>query len=315
MFFRLNPACCVTALNRSFPIIIADNAARITNPAAAQRRNIARRITVFNGSPVIADNAASDAFSLHASADHGAVEHLTFVVFANNCGGLPFHRNLRIAKDQILNCSVKVAKQPRIAVRIRRTGQIADGVILSVEYARKRITDLRRVRFECADGRPVGVYRQIDVVHQQHRFAALAVARVHLVGELFELLGRGDVNRGLAAEHPARQFACTAHPSGPSKSAGRFRCTSTRRHLQKSRRTAWRARRRCRPGLRRFHCSPRRRSRCFRPPSCRSTRKRSIFHSARTALDGWMLLSRSAPAPRIALRSVPGRRYLRYSVR
>ena len=207
MFFRLNPACCVTALNRSFPIIIADNAARITNPAAAQRRNIARRITVFNGSPVIADNAASDAFSLHASADHGAVEHLTFVVFANNCGGLPFHRNLRIAKDQILNCSVKVAKQPRIAVRIRRTGQIADGVILSVEYARKRITDLRRVRFECADGRPVGVYRQIDIVHQQHRFAALAVARVHLVGELFELLGRGDVNRGSVADHPARQFA------------------------------------------------------------------------------------------------------------
>ena len=207
MFFRLNPACCVTALNRSFPIIIADNAARITNPAAAQRRNIARRITVFNGSPVIADNAASDAFSLHASADHGAVEHLTFVVFANNCGGLPFHRNLRIAKDQILNCSVKVAKQPRIAVRIRRTGQIADGVILSVEYARKRITDLRRVRFECADGRPVGVYRQIDIVHQQHRFAALAVARVHLVGELFELLGRGDVNRGSVAEHPAGQFS------------------------------------------------------------------------------------------------------------
>ena len=106
-----------------------------------------------------------------------------------------------------MNCSVKVAKQPRIAVRIRRTGQIADGVILSVEYARKRITDLRRVRFECADGRPVGVYRQIDIVHQQHRFAALAVARVHLVGELFELLGRGDVNRGSVAEHPAGQFA------------------------------------------------------------------------------------------------------------
>ena len=208
MFFRLNPARCVTALNRSFRIIIADNAARITNPAAAQRRNIARRITVFNGSPVIADNAASDTFSLHASADHGAVEHLTFVVFANNCGGLkPFHRNLRIAKDQILNRAVKVAKQPRIAVRNRRTGQIADGVILSVEYARKRTTNIRPVQIECADGRPVGVYRQIDIVHQQHRFAALAVARVHLVGELFELLGRGDVNRGSVAEHPAGQFA------------------------------------------------------------------------------------------------------------
>ena len=208
MFFRLNPACCVTALNRSVHIIIADNAAHITNPAAAQRRNIARRITVFNGSPVIADNAASDTFSLHASADHGAVEHLTFVVFTNNCGGLkPFHRNLRIAKDQILNRAVKVAKQSRIAVRSRRTGQIADGVILSVEYARKRTTNIRPVHIECADGRPVGVYRQIDIVHQQHRFAALAVARVHLVGELFELLGRGDVNRGSVADHPARQFA------------------------------------------------------------------------------------------------------------
>ena len=201
-FFRLNPACCVTVLNRSF--VIAYNAARIIIPGAAQSRNIARRITVFNGSLVIADNAANVAFSLHAAADHGAVEHLTSFVFTNNRSGVtPYHRNLRIAKDQILNRAVKVAKQPRIAVRSRRTGQIADGVILSVEHARKRTTDLR----VCADGRPVGVYRQIDVVHQQHRFAALAVARVHLVGELFELLGRGDVNRGSVAEHPARQFA------------------------------------------------------------------------------------------------------------
>ena len=207
-FCRLNPARCVTASNRSGHIIKADNAARITNPAAAQRRNITRHITVFNGSPVIADNAANDVFSLHASADHGAVEHSTFVVFANNCGGLiPFHRNLRIAKDQILNRAVKVAKQSHIAVRNRRTGQIADGVILSVEYARKRTTHFRPVLIECADGRPVGVYRQVDVVRQQIGFAALAVARVHLVGELFELLSRGDVNRGLAAEHPAGQFA------------------------------------------------------------------------------------------------------------
>ena len=106
-----------------------------------------------------------------------------------------------------MNRAVKVAKQSRIAVRSRRTGQIADGVILSVEYARKRTTNIRPVLIECADGRPVGVYRQIDIVHQQHRFAALAVARVHLVGELFELLGRSDVNRGSVAEHPARQFA------------------------------------------------------------------------------------------------------------
>ena len=88
MFFRLNPACCVTALNRSVHIIIADNAAHITNPAAAQRRNIARRITVFNGSPVIGDNAARNAFSLHASADHGAVEHSTSVVIRNNRAGV-----------------------------------------------------------------------------------------------------------------------------------------------------------------------------------------------------------------------------------
>ena len=88
MFFRLNPARCVTALNRSVHIIIADNAAHITNPAAAQRRNIARRITVFNGSPVIGDNAARNAFSLHASADHGAVEHSTSVVIRNNRAGV-----------------------------------------------------------------------------------------------------------------------------------------------------------------------------------------------------------------------------------
>ena len=106
-----------------------------------------------------------------------------------------------------MNRAVKVAKQSRIAVRSRRTGQIADGVILSVEYARKRTTNIRPVHIECADGRPVGVYRQIDIVHQQHRFAALAVARVHLIGELFELLSRSDVNRGSVAEHPARQFA------------------------------------------------------------------------------------------------------------
>lgn len=188
MFFRLNPACCVTALNRSFRIIIADNAARITNPAAAQRRNIARRITVFNGSPVIADNAASDTFSLHASADHGAVEHLTFVVFANNCGGLkPFHRNLRIAKDQILNRAVKVAKQSRIAVRNRRTGQIADGVILSVEYARKRTTNIDQFRLSVPMGDQLG-YTDRSYRSSAHRFCALAVARVHLVGELFELL-------------------------------------------------------------------------------------------------------------------------------
>ena len=106
---RLNPACRVTVLNRSF--VIAYNAARIIIPAAAQSRNIARRITVFNGSLVIADNAANVAFSLHASADHGAVEHLTSFVFTNNrAGATPFHRNLRIAKDQILNLAVKVAK-------------------------------------------------------------------------------------------------------------------------------------------------------------------------------------------------------------
>ena len=106
-----------------------------------------------------------------------------------------------------MNRAVKVAKQSRIAVRSRRTGQIADDVILSVEYARKRTTHFRPVLIECADGRPVGVYRQIDVVRQQIGFAALAVARVHLVGELFELLSRGDVNRSLTSEHPAGQFA------------------------------------------------------------------------------------------------------------
>ena len=184
----------------------ADNSARF----GKRYSNLARRIAVFDRAFFhVSDQTASAIASLYLSANHRAVfdTFSRISLMTDKCADFIPSLNLRIANHDIPNSSgVCIAKQP-FRVFISGNFQAGNRVSLSVEYARKRTIGLRRVRIERADGRPVGIARQIDIVRQQIGLVALAVARVHLVGEPFELLGRGDVNRGLAAEHPARQFA------------------------------------------------------------------------------------------------------------
>ena len=170
--------------------------------------NLTRRIAVLDRAFFhIADQTASAIASLYLSANHRAVFD-TFArisLMTDKCADFIPSLNLRIANHDIPNSSgVCIAKQP-FRVFIPGHFQAGNRVSLSVKHTRKRQHVVRRIK--PANRRPVGIARQIDIVRQQIGLVALAVARVHLVGEPFELLGRGDVNRGLAAEHPARQFA------------------------------------------------------------------------------------------------------------
>ena len=182
----------------------ADNSARMI----VRCDDLARRIAVFDRAFFhVSDQTASALASLYLSANHRAVFD-TFArisLMTDKCADFIPSLNLRIANHDVPNGrAVCIAKQPS-RFFISGNFQAGNRVALSVKHTRKRQHDVRRSK--PANRRPVGVYRQVDVVRQQIGLAALAVARVHLVSELFELLGRGDVKRGLAAEHPARQFA------------------------------------------------------------------------------------------------------------
>ena len=169
--------------------------------------DLARRIAILKRAFFhVSDQTANAIASLYLSANHRAVFD-TFArisLMTDKCADFIPSLNLRIANHDVPNgLAVCIAKQPS-RVFISGNFQAGNRVALSVKHTRKR-QHVRQIK--PANRRPVGVYRQVDVVRQQIGFAALAVARVHLVGELFELLSRGDVKRGLAAEHPARQFA------------------------------------------------------------------------------------------------------------
>ena len=170
--------------------------------------DLARRIAILKRALFhVSDQTANAIASLYLSANHRAVFD-TFArisLMTDKCADFIPSLNLRIANHDVPNGrAVCIAKQPS-RVFIPGNLQAGNRVALSVKHTRKRQHVVRRIK--PANRRPVGVYRQIDIVRQQIGLAALAVARVHLVSELFELLGRGDVKRGLAAEHPARQFA------------------------------------------------------------------------------------------------------------
>ena len=182
----------------------ADNSARII----VRCDDLARRIAIFDRAFFhVSDQTASAIDSLYLSANHRAVFD-TFArisLMTDKCADFIPSLNLRIANHDVPNGrAVCIAKQPS-RVFISGNFQAGNRVALSVKHTRKRQHVVRRIK--PANRRPVGIARQIDIVRQQIGLVALAVARVHLVGEPFELLGRGDVNRGLAAEHPARQFA------------------------------------------------------------------------------------------------------------
>ena len=182
----------------------ADNSARMI----VRCDDLARRIAVFDRAFFhVSDQTASAIASLYLSANHRAVFD-TFArisLMTDKCADLILPLDLRIANHDIPNSfAVCIAKQPS-RFFISGNFQAGNRVALSVKHTRKRQHVVRRIK--PANRRPVGIARQIDIVRQQIGLVALAVARVHLVGEPFELLGRGDVNRGLAAEHPARQFA------------------------------------------------------------------------------------------------------------
>ena len=182
----------------------ADNSARF----GKRYSNLARRIAIFDRAFFhVSDQTASAIDSLYLSANHRAVFD-TFArisLMTDKCADFIPSLNLRIANHDVPNGrKMCIAKQPS-RVFISGNFQAGNRVALSVKHTRKRQHVIRRIK--PANRRPVGIARQIDIVRQQIGLAALAVARVHLVGEPFELLGRGDVNRGLAAEHPARQFA------------------------------------------------------------------------------------------------------------
>ena len=182
----------------------ADNSARF----GKRYSNLARRIAVFDRAFFhVSDQTASAIDSLYLSANHRAVfdTFSRISLMTDKCADFIPSLNLRIANHDVPNGrAVCIAKQPS-RVFISGNFQADNRVALSVKHTRKRQHVVRRIK--PANRRPVGVYRQVDVVRQQIGLVSLAVARVHLVGEPFELLGRGDVNRGLAAEHPARQFA------------------------------------------------------------------------------------------------------------
>ena len=182
----------------------ADNSARMI----VRCDDLARRIAVLDRAFFhVSDQTASAIASLYLSANHRAVFD-TFArisLMTDKCADFIPSLNLRIANHDVPNGrAVCIAKQPS-RVFISGNFQAGNRVALSVKHTRKRQHVVRRIK--PANRRPVGIARQIDIVRQQIGLVALAVARVHLVGEPFELLGRGDVNRGLAAEHPARQFA------------------------------------------------------------------------------------------------------------
>ena len=182
----------------------ADNSARF----GKRYSNLARRIAVFDRAFFhVSDQTASAIDSLYLSANHRAVfdTFSRISLMTDKCADFIPSLNLRIANHDVPNGrKMCIAKQPS-RVFISGNFQAGNRVALSVKHTRKRQHVVRRIK--PANRRPVGIARQIDVVRQQIGLVALAVARVHLVGEPFELLGRGDVNRGLAAEHPARQFA------------------------------------------------------------------------------------------------------------
>ena len=182
----------------------ADNSARF----GKRYSNLARRIAVFDRAFFhVSDQTASAIDSLYLSANHRAVfdTFSRISLMTDKCADFIPSLNLRIANHDVPNGrKMCIAKQPS-RVFISGNFQAGNRVALSVKHTRKRQHVVRRIK--PAHWRPVGIARQIDVVRQQIGLVALAVARVHLVGEPFELLGRGDVNRGLAAEHPARQFA------------------------------------------------------------------------------------------------------------
>ena len=170
--------------------------------------DLARRIAILKRAFFhVSDQTANAIASLYLSANHRAVFD-TFArisLMTDKCADFIPSLNLRIANHNVPNGrAVCIAKQPS-RVFIPGNFQAGNRVALSVKHTRKRQHVVRRIK--PANRRPVGIARQIDIVRQQIGLAALAVARVHLVGELFELLSRGDVKRGLAAEHPARQFA------------------------------------------------------------------------------------------------------------
>ena len=170
--------------------------------------DLARRIAILKRAFFhVSDQTANAIASLYLSANHRAVfdTFSRISLITDKCADFIPSLNLRIANHDVPNgLAVCIAKQPS-RVFISGNLQASNRVALSVKHTRKRQHVVRRIK--PANRRPVGVYRQVDVVRQQIGLAALAVARVHLVGELFELLSRGDVKRGLAAEHPARQFA------------------------------------------------------------------------------------------------------------
>ena len=182
----------------------ADNSARF----GKRYSNLARRIAIFDRAFFhVSDQTASAIDSLYLSANHRAVFD-TFArisLLTDKCADFIPSLNLRIANHDVPNGrKMCIAKQPS-RVFISGNFQAGNRVALSVKHTRKRQHVVRRIK--PANRHPVGICGQVDVVRQQIGLVSLAVARVHLVGELFELLSRGDVKRGLAAEHPARQFA------------------------------------------------------------------------------------------------------------
>ena len=171
--------------------------------------DLARRIAILKRAFLhIADQTAHRTGSLYSSANNGAFFNACarIALTADKRANLASPLNLRIANHNVPNGrKMCIAKQACIILTSGNC-QADDRMPLPVEHAGKRLI-IAVVPIDIIANRHPVQPGKIDVVRQQIGFAALAVARVHLVGELFELLGRGDVNRGSVAEHPAGQFA------------------------------------------------------------------------------------------------------------
>ena len=184
----------------------ADNSARF----GKRYSNLARRIAVFDRAFFhVSDQTASAIDSLYLSANHRAVFD-TFArisLMTDKCADFIPSLNLRIANHDVPNGrKMCIAKQPS-RVFISGNFQAGNRVALSVKHTRKRQHDVRRSK--PANRRPVGVCGQIDIVRQQHRFAAHVVAAVDVRCQLRQIRRSIDVDRVRAAvfPHPCGNFA------------------------------------------------------------------------------------------------------------
>ena len=181
----------------------ADNSARMI----VRCDDLARRIAVFDRAFFhVSDQTASAIASLYLSANHRAVFD-TFArisLMTDKCADFIPSLNLRIANHDVPNGrAVCIAKQPS-RFFISGNFQAGNRVALSVKHTRKRQHVVRRIK--PANRRPVGIARQIDIVHQQHRFAAHVVAAVDVRCQLSQIRRGIDINLVLAG-HPHGQIA------------------------------------------------------------------------------------------------------------